>query len=363
VVQAAAIRVERGLVAAGVLLLHVVLLWLFIEFRFHPTDDSAGTGEPILASIIELPRHAPLGPIPVEVKVERVQHLQNIAPRIPDIPDVPQEPIPDVASVPVPVPAASIAPQSPSGEGGVDSASSGPRGSGRVLLVLQRTVPKYPLQSVRKGEQGSTALVLRVNERGRVAEARVSHSSGFKRLDDAALDAVRKWRFAASPRGSAPNGTWGEMELRFVLYKFTYSLLGEQAVRDAYEERTGSGSEDAAVPGSEAALKRFIADVKSGAVTGFPDAQTRSEVLKIRKALDDWGDVKSMLFTGAAASGWNRYDIKPAFQPAFRAGAPSVEVRWAMFEVQHQHATSEWLIAIDRRGMIWVAQAGPAPPQ
>jgi TonB family protein len=198
-----------------------------------------------------------------------------------------------------------------------------------------------------------------VNERGRVAEARVSRSSGFKRLDEAALDAVRKWRFAASPSGSAPNGTWGEMELRFVLYKFTYSLLGEQAVRDAYEERVGSGAEDAAVPGSETALKRFIADVKSGAVTGFPDAQTHSEVLKIRKALETWGDVKSMLFTGAAGSGWSRYDIKPAF----RTGAPAVEVRWAMFEVQHQQATSEWLIAIDRRGMIWVAQAGPAPPR
>jgi periplasmic protein TonB len=359
VVQAGAIRVERGAVAAAVVLAHLIVLWLAIELRFHPTEEPGGTAQPVLARIIELPRHAPLAPIPIEVKVERVQHLQNIAPRIPDIPDVPQEPIPEVESVPVTPPVASVATEAPTGEGGNNSASSGPRGSGRELLILQRTVPKYPLESARKGEQGSTVVQLRVTERGRVDQVKVTRGSGFKRLDDAALDAIRKWRFQASPRGAAPNGTWAEMELRFVLYKFTYSRLGELAVRDAYEERVRSGATDAPVPGSDAALKRFIADVQSREITGTADTETHVALIKMRDALKEWGEVKNVLFTGTAGSGWNRYEVKPAF----RAGAPSVEVRWAMFEVEHQHATSEWLIAIDRQGMVWVAQAGPAPPR
>jgi hypothetical protein len=147
--------------------------------------------------------------------------------------------------------------------------------------------------------------------------------------------------------------------LRFVLYKFTFSRLGELAVRDAYEERVRSGASDAPVPGSEAALKRFIADVQSREITGAADPETHVAVIKMRDALKEWGDVKNVLFTGTAGTGWSRYEVKPAF----RAGAPSVEVRWAMFEVEHQHATSEWLIAIDRQGMVWVAQAGPAPPR
>jgi len=54
----------------------------------------------------------------------------------------------------------------------------------------------YPAMSRRLGEEGTTVLLLTVNEEGRVTEAKVQTSSGFDRLDEAASkEAVRTWRF------------------------------------------------------------------------------------------------------------------------------------------------------------------------
>lgn len=57
------------------------------------------------------------------------------------------------------------------------------------------TQPPYPAASVRFGEEGSVTLELQVARDGRVLEARVLQSSGFPRLDAAAIDEARRiWR-------------------------------------------------------------------------------------------------------------------------------------------------------------------------
>ena len=357
--QAGSIRLERGVTAAVVLLAHVLLVWIIIQARLQISERERRTAEPVIAMLIDAPRKAPPAALPIEVKTEQIRQLQTLAPKVPDIPDETPEPIPDVESVPAPAPSAD-APLANNAVSGADSASSGPRGGGRSLSLVQRVVPAYPFISARRGEQGAAIVQLRVDETGRVAEAKVARSSGSSRLDQAALDAIRKWKFAPMARGSAPGGAWGETELRFVLYRFTYSRLGARALDDVRGEQVRSGAIDEATPGSDAVLKRFIADVRSGALTGDADADTLKEVARLRAALGEWGDVKSLQYTGGVAGrGWIPYDIKPAF----RAGQPkaTVEVHWDMYEVRHQHATSEWLIAVDREGAIWNAQAGPAP--
>jgi protein TonB len=358
-----AIRFQRGVTAAVVLLAHVLLVWIVIEARIQLSERDI-QNEPVLATIIEQPRDVRPGAVPIEVKPETIQRVQSLPlPKIPEIAEVTEPAPPDVASTaaPVNVPAPAQPTENTSAPG-ADRATSGPRGGGRQLVLAQRVVPKYPPQSVRGGEQGNAGVQLRVDERGRVVEARLARSSGFPRLDRAALDAVRKWKFAPAERGSAPNGTWGETEVQFVLYRFTYSRLGSRAVDGVYAEQVKTGTVDEATPGSEVALRRFIADVLSGAVTGDPDPEVREQIVSMRKVLAEWGEVKSMQFTGGVAGrAWVAYDIKPAFrsdQPA-----ATVEVRWDMYEVRHQRATSEWLIAVDRNGMVWNAQAGPAPGQ
>ncbi|CAH0311028.1 hypothetical protein ROS9278_04935 [Roseomonas sp. CECT 9278] len=55
--------------------------------------------------------------------------------------------------------------------------------------------PDYPAESRRRGEEGVVRLALRVGSDGRVEAAEVSGSSGFVRLDQAAVAAARRWRF------------------------------------------------------------------------------------------------------------------------------------------------------------------------
>ena len=61
--------------------------------------------------------------------------------------------------------------------------------------------PRYPQLSRRLGEEGQVLLDLLVRADGSVGEISVRRSSGSSRLDQAALDAVRHWRYLPAHRG------------------------------------------------------------------------------------------------------------------------------------------------------------------
>lgn len=63
-----------------------------------------------------------------------------------------------------------------------------------ALVCPKRTPPPYPPLSRRLGESGKVVLRVELDETGRVSAAQVISSSGFDRLDAAALAAVRTWR-------------------------------------------------------------------------------------------------------------------------------------------------------------------------
>ncbi|EQB31940.1 energy transducer TonB, partial [Sphingobium ummariense] len=77
--------------------------------------------------------------------------------------------------------------------------------------------PRYPVESRRKREQGTVVLSLTLGLDGAVEAIGVSHSSGFRRLDDAALDAVRRWRWKPMMRDGQPVRVRGVVEIPFVL--------------------------------------------------------------------------------------------------------------------------------------------------
>jgi protein TonB len=57
-------------------------------------------------------------------------------------------------------------------------------------------LPEYPPTSVRLGEEGATTLSCTIDEDGRAKECAVAESSGFPRLDEAAVKhATRNLRF------------------------------------------------------------------------------------------------------------------------------------------------------------------------
>ncbi len=77
---------------------------------------------------------------------------------------------------------------------------------------LSEIKPRYPFGSRVRGEEGVVKVNVRVNPSGRCDVAEVVESSGFRALDKAALDAVRKARFVAEG-GAAKEG--GEVVLTF----------------------------------------------------------------------------------------------------------------------------------------------------
>jgi protein TonB len=69
---------------------------------------------------------------------------------------------------------------------------------------LENAPPSYPYLSRRTGEQGRVVLRVQVSAAGTAEEVEVRSSSGHSRLDQAAREAVRRWKFVPARRGGTP---------------------------------------------------------------------------------------------------------------------------------------------------------------
>ncbi len=125
----------------------------------------------------------------------------------------PAPPAPPVAPA-APAPSAPEAPVAPA----APSAGSGPVSVSNLNTnLLSGSPPSYPMGSRRKREQGTVVLRLVVSEDGRVTQISVQRSSGFAALDDAALAAVRRWRWSPTVRDGRPVAITGLVQIPFVL--------------------------------------------------------------------------------------------------------------------------------------------------
>lgn len=62
-----------------------------------------------------------------------------------------------------------------------------------------RAAPVYPTESKKRNEQGTVLLRIKVEPSGRVAGVTLTQSSGYRRLDEAALEQIqRRWFFSPS---------------------------------------------------------------------------------------------------------------------------------------------------------------------
>ena len=78
------------------------------------------------------------------------------------------------------------------------------------------TQPPYPASSKRAGEEGTVELMLYVLANGRIGEAKVEHSSGFAKLDDAAMqEALRSWRLLPQTVDGVAVAAWHKIAVTF----------------------------------------------------------------------------------------------------------------------------------------------------
>ncbi|MFZ4537566.1 energy transducer TonB [Propionivibrio sp.] len=82
---------------------------------------------------------------------------------------------------------------------------------------LHNPKPVYPPMSRRLGEEGKVVLTVRVSAHGTSLAIEIKQSSGFTRLDEAALTAVERWRFVPARQGSEAIESTVLVPLRFSL--------------------------------------------------------------------------------------------------------------------------------------------------
>ena len=128
-------------------------------------------------------------PAPTPPKAARPMPLA--APRAPASPTAPS-----TASAPSAVSAPAAAPAHPAAV--ADAAPTAPRFDADYL---HNPAPAYPAMARRNGEEGRVQISVRVSAQGRAEQVEVRHSSGYARLDEAALSTVRQWRFVPARRG------------------------------------------------------------------------------------------------------------------------------------------------------------------
>lgn len=120
--------------------------------------------------------------------------------------------LPQSAPAPIaaPVAAAAIAPSGPPATAAVQLPSSD-------ASYLQNPRPPYPPISRRLNEQGSTVVRVLIGADGLPQSAEIAKSSGFSRLDDAAVNTVMRWRYVPGKRGGMAEAMSFNVPINWVL--------------------------------------------------------------------------------------------------------------------------------------------------
>ncbi len=82
---------------------------------------------------------------------------------------------------------------------------------------LQNPRPRYPPISVQLREQGTVLVDVLVSDQGLAREAKVQTSSGFFRLDNAAVSTVLTWRFVPGKRAGVAQSMWFTVPITFAI--------------------------------------------------------------------------------------------------------------------------------------------------
>jgi TonB family protein len=104
----------------------------------------------------------------------------------------------------------------PDGEG-FEDAPAAPRQVYERLKPVVVVPPVYPPRCLRMEIEGKVEVRVLVGENGRPQEVTLGKSSGDASLDDAAMEAVRRWRFEAARRNGVAVRVWASVPIEFKL--------------------------------------------------------------------------------------------------------------------------------------------------
>lgn len=86
-----------------------------------------------------------------------------------------------------------------------------------TISIISNPTLKYPLQSKRLGEEGTVVLRILVKRDGTLGGVVIKSSSGFERLDQAAIKAVNLYKFLPAIANGQPVDEWYQVPFVFKL--------------------------------------------------------------------------------------------------------------------------------------------------
>ena len=207
-------RINRNFAITGsVVLFHIAALWALqngllrraVEMivPVQMLSEMVSPPAPRTETPPEPPKPKPQEPMPKRVERARAPAPQPLA--IPDPSPAPNAPTGVVTPQP---PAAVVAAPSPAAPAPAPAAPAKLELPTSTADYLHNPKPAYPPFSRRMGEQGKVVLRVFVTVDGRAEKVELKASSGFERLDKAAIAAVSQWRFVPGKRGGVPEAAW-----------------------------------------------------------------------------------------------------------------------------------------------------------
>ena len=209
---------RNAIIALVVVALHVGFIWALqsgllmraVEI-IVPAEVLSQFIEPPAPKIRPVPPAPPTPPKPVKRAEAKAPAPQPLA--ISDPTPSPNAPTGATTPQPAPAPiaaAVAVAPATPPSPPAIQLPSSD-------ASYLQNPKPPYPALSRRLNEQGKTTVRVMIGADGLPQRAEVAKSSGFDRLDQAALATVMRWRYVPGKRGGVAEAMWFNVPINWVL--------------------------------------------------------------------------------------------------------------------------------------------------
>ena len=218
---------RKFLIAGGVIAFHMAALWaLQSGLRSRPVEVIVPAE--ILVEFVTpaAPKVTPPAPVPPKpAPVKPVVKKETVATKV-------SRPMPMAIADPTPAPTAPVgvleAPQATLPQEvsaptiAATKAAPAPQPPQLVLPssdadYLQNPKPPYPALSKRLGEQGKVVVRVLIGTDGTAQKTEIKQSSGFDRLDQAALTTVLRWRYVPGKRAGVAEAMWFNVPISFVL--------------------------------------------------------------------------------------------------------------------------------------------------
>jgi len=215
-------------------LLHALLLFGFrLETPARPLAMSEEPS-PVEVSLVEAAPAPPAAAAPTPPEPAPEPPVPQPTPEMPTPPPEPS-PTPEVETMPAPESTPAPARPKPAprrqeqrhlshSAAGAAAALAGAASHGATngplsshASYLSNPKPDYPEEARRRRQQGVVLVSVEVGADGRASEVALARSSGFPLLDEAAVQAVRRWMFDPARATGLPVPSRVEVPVRFSL--------------------------------------------------------------------------------------------------------------------------------------------------